>query len=300
MAIKKLDEVPQIFSDSIVKYMRMGCVSEIQYMSRRNNFQTIQMLPGGNQYVVLSTGEVKDVSPKLVRSNQKKNLYKTFSKIRAYINTNVVDVKNVRWCTLTYAENMTITTRLYEDFRKFNQRFQYYCSSKGYAKPEYIAVCEPQGRGAWHIHLLYIWGSVAPFVPHNEFSALWGYGFVRVGSLDSVDNVGAYLTAYLGDIEIKGFEGESPFVKDVVIVDDSGKELKKRILKGGRLCMYPSNFNIFRCSRGIRKPTPEFIQMGEALKKVEGKPKTFESAYCVSDEDTQYKTVIVKQYYKMN
>ena len=107
-------------------------------------------------------------------------------------------MNNVRWITLTYAENMTDTDRLYFDFKDFNKRFQYYCKINGYSKPEYIVMMEPQGRGAWHCHLLYIWDCKAPYVANKTLRDLWGHGFVKIKKLDNCDNVGAYLTAYLG------------------------------------------------------------------------------------------------------
>ena len=48
---------------------------------------------------------------------------------------------------LTYAENMTDTRQLYEDYFRFWKRFTYWCKKNGHTKPEYITVQEPQGRG---------------------------------------------------------------------------------------------------------------------------------------------------------
>ena len=146
---EKLDQIPEKNPNVLVKVTEMGNVIEVQYMSRRNCKQTIQMLQGGEQFVICATGEVKDVEHHATRKDNKKGLYKTFANARAVINANVTDVSKVRWCTLTYAENMTDPKRLYTDFEKFNKRFQYYCNQKGYSKPEYIVMMEPQGRGAW-------------------------------------------------------------------------------------------------------------------------------------------------------
>ena len=191
--VEKMAEIPTKNPNLLVKVVEMGNVVEVQYMSRRNQKQTIQMLEGGEQYVICATGEVKDIEHKQTRKDNRKGLYKTFANARGLINANVVDVENVRWCTLTYAENMTDPKRLYMDFQQFNQRFQYYCNKKGYSKPEYIVMMEPQGRGAWHAHLLYIWqDQKAPFIPNEDFRKLWGHGFVRIKKLDNVDNVGAY------------------------------------------------------------------------------------------------------------
>ena len=273
-------------------------------MSRRNCKQTIQMLPGGEQFVICATGEVKDVEHHATRKDNKKGLYKTFANARAVINANVTDVSKVRWCTLTYAENMTDPKRLYTDFEKFNKRFQYYCKQKGYSKPEYIVMMEPQGRGAWHAHLLYIWDDMqAPYIPNEEFRELWGHGFVRIKKLDNVDNVGAYLTAYLGDMELSEVNPEE-FDKvthgtstKLVEVDEDGKKVTKAIIKGARLNLYPADFKMLRCSRGVKRPVAEMLTQEQANKKVSAATKTFESAVKLVDHENDFETVIIREQY---
>lgn len=186
MEFEKLKEMPYKSPYSLVKVTEMGNIIEIQYMSKMNTRQTIQMLPGGEQFLVLETGDIRDVQHHETRDYNKKGLYRTFSRIRALINTNVTDVSKVRWCTLTYAENMTDPEKLYDDFRKFNQRFQYYVRKHGWSRPEYIVIMEPQGRGAWHAHLLYIWqDQKAPYISNEEFRKLWRYGFVKIKKLEN-------------------------------------------------------------------------------------------------------------------
>lgn len=302
---KRLSQIPNKDPRIPVKFTEMGNISEIQYMSKRNTKQTIKMLAGGNQFVVCSSGEVKNVVHHDSRSDNKKGLYKTFALARGIINTNVTDVSKVRWCTLTYAENMTDVKRLYKDFKRFNQRFQYYCSQQGYSKPEYIVMMEPQGRGAWHAHLLYIWtDQQAPYISNKDFSELWGHGFVRIKKLDNVDNVGAYLTAYLGDMELSEVNPEEYMKvtrgvsgKYVEMIDENGQKVSKAILKGARLNLYPANFNMIRTSRGIKRPTELMISQEEARKKVLAATKTFESAIELTDSENGFNTVIIKEQY---
>lgn len=302
---EKLDKIPVKNPNLLVKVTEMGNIIEVQYMSRRNTKQTIRMLEGGEQFVICSTGEIKDVEHHETRKSNKKGLYKTFVNMRAIINTNVIDVAKVRWCTLTYAENMTDTKRLYTDFEKFNKRFQYYCKQQGYSKPEYIVMMEPQGRGAWHAHLLYIWQDMkAPFIPNDVFAKLWGHGFVRIKKLDNVDNVGAYLTAYLGDMELSEVDlsrwqemTRGTTVKQVEMLDENGQKISKPVLKGARLNLYPANFNMLRYSRGIKKPVEEMMSQKEANKKVSGATKTFESAVKLTDSDNAFDSVIIKEQY---
>lgn len=296
-----MSQIPPKNPNLAVKVTEMGNVIEVQYMSRRNCKQTIQMLQGGEQFVICATGEIKDVKHHNTRKDNKKGLYKTFANARAVINANVTDVSKVRWCTLTYAENMTDPKRLYEDFRKFNMRFKTYCKSKGYSKPEYIVMMEPQGRGAWHAHLLYIWqDQKAPYIANQEFREMWGHGFVRIKKLDNVDNVGAYLTAYLGDMEIDEMDVSKAVGKQCKVVeveDEDGKKVKKAIVKGARLDLYPANFNMLRCSRGVKRPVAEMMSQEEASKKVSAATKTFESAIKLTDHENDFETVIIREQY---
>lgn len=296
-----MSQIPPKNPNLAVKVTEMGNVIEVQYMSRRNCKQTIQMLQGGEQFVICATGEIKDVEHHNTRKDNKKGLYKTFANARAVINANVTDVSKVRWCTLTYAENMTDPKRLYEDFRNFNWRFQYYCKQKGYSKPEYIVMMEPQGRGAWHAHLLYIWqDQKAPYIANQEFREMWGHGFVRIKKLDNVDNVGAYLTAYLGDMEIDEMDVSKAVGKQCKVVeveDEDGKKVKKAIVKGARLDLYPANFNMLRCSRGVKRPVAEMMSQEEASKKVSAATKTFESAIKLTDHENDFETVIIREQY---
>lgn len=302
---EKLDHIPDKNPNLLVKVTEMGNIIEVQYMSRRNTKQTVRMLEGGEQYVVCSSGEIKDVVHHETRKDNKKGLYKTFANMRAIINTNVTDVSKVRWCTLTYAENMTDTKKLYMDFQQFNQRFQYYCKQQGYSKPEYIVMMEPQGRGAWHAHLLYIWQDMkAPYIANDVFAKLWGHGFVRIKKLDNVDNVGAYLTAYLGDMELSEVDWHKwneitrgATVKQVEMTDENGEKVTKPILKGARLNLYPANFNMLRCSRGIKRPTEEMLSQEMANKKVLGATKTFETAVKLTDVENEFDSVIIKTQY---
>ena len=284
-----------------VKVTEMGNIVEVQYMSRRNYKQTIQMLPGGEHFVVCATGEIKDIEHHNTRKDNRKGLYKTFANARALINTNITDVSKVRWCTLTYAENMTDPKQLYKDFQQFNQRFQYYCKQHNYGKPEYIVMMEPQGRGAWHAHLLYIWKNMkAPYISNDDFRKLWGHGFVRIKKLDNVDNVGAYLTAYLGDMEINEIDNKLDYIGSeckVIEMDEDGKKVKKAFVKGARLDLYPLNFNMIRCSRGIKRPVSEIMSQDTAKEKVLGATKTFESAIKLIDSENDFESVIIKEQY---
>ena len=232
----------------------------------------------------------------------------TFANIRAVINTNVTDVDKVRWCTLTYAENMTDTKRLYRDFQRFHQRFKYYCKNNSIAIPEYIVIMEPQARGAWHAHLLYIWENKAPFIANDILASLWNQGFVQIKKLANIDNVGAYLSAYLGNVEYdretieslekRGLSLDELKIKEIETMSEGNKKNTKYYQKGARLAYYPAKFNIMRCSRGIKRPIAEFMTVREAKNKVLDSAKIFEKALEFIDEERDFSNIIIREQYK--
>ena len=297
MKISKLEN-QTIDDNSTVKVTEMGNVIEIQYMDKRNHKQTVKVL-NADEYVVVGTGEVKQCKHHSTRYDNKVSLYKTFKTLRGIINSNVTDVSKVRWCTLTYAENMQDSKRLYQDFHNFNKRFQRYLKNNNYPKAEYIAVAEPQERGAWHMHLLYIFPSKAPFISNQDFANLWGNGFVRIGKLDDVDNVGAYLTAYLGDLPLNDVNVAEHIGSRVKIVEsqEGDKKVSKAYVKGARLSLYPLNFNLYRTSRGIKRPTVSMSSYVKAKEKVSAGTKTYSTAYQLTDDSINYNSIVIKEYY---
>ena len=149
----------------------------------------------------------------------------------------------MRWVTLTYRENMQDSRRLYEDFRRFWQRFKRWCASSGFAIPEYITIAEPQARGAWHLHGIFVFPGVAPYIPPDDFARLWGQGFIKVKAVTG-DNLGAYFSAYLTDLPVDEVDKDilpsvsSDRVREVEVDDESGEKVKKKFVKGAR-CSLP-------------------------------------------------------------
>ena len=309
MAIKiSKTDTCNIPSHCLVKFTEMGNIAEIQYMSRQNKKQTIKCI-GDNKYIYLETGEVKEFVNHETRAEQKKSIYRTFALARKLINTNLKDVEKVRWITLTYRENMTDTKQLYDDFRKFHMRFKYYCECQSYGVPEYIVMMEPQGRGAWHAHLLYIWETKAPYIPNEQLAKLWRQGFTKITKLENCDNVGAYLTAYLGDMDLEEMarqerlgevlSREDQGIKQVDMIDENGQKKTKYFVKGGRLNLYPAGFRMIRFSKGIKRPIETEITYAEAKEKVKGATLTFEKEYELLDSETDFKSIISKQEFNL-
>lgn len=284
-------------SDSIVRVKEMGNVVEIQYSEKRSLGGYITKLDKDN-YVDNRTGEIKECCHSDNRADGVENVEKSLAKLRDVINTNVVDTARCRWLTLTYAENMQDETKLRYDFGHFNTR----CRS-AFGRYEYIAVAEPQGRGAWHLHIILIFPCHAPYMENALVRKLWGHGFVSVRKLDDVDNVGAYLTAYLGDMEVGEYQRLYPDVealgeiKEITTADADGKVQSKRYIKGARLPLYPTGFHLFRCSRGIKRPQKEYMQYNKARTLLGDAALTYKRNTQLTDEDGSYNNIISREIY---
>jgi len=289
---EKLDYVPYLRGNSYVRVTESGNIIDVTYMEKRNDSQTVKLL-GNGKMMIVSTGEIIDISNGENRLDYKSNLFRTFRRIRNLVNANVIDSEYCRWVTLTYAENMQDTKRLMRDFDSFRKRFQRYCVNKSIPIPDYIAVPEPQQRGAWHLHIIYIWHDVkAPYIENDVLRNIWGHGFVSIKALANVDNIGAYLCAYLGDLET-----DSPCGIEKEFLSDDGKPIKKNIIKGGRLSLYPANFNMIRHSQGIIQPNVYDCEFWDIKEKVSSAKETYSQAFQISDES--FCSVIIRKQYNL-
>ena len=290
------------------KVTTMGHITELVTCQRRTTGGSPCRKIDKDHYEDLRTGELKEYKHIENRSESLKSIRHTLERIRALINTNVTEPNNVRWVTLTYAENMTDTRRLYADYEKFWKRFCYWCKKNGHGKPEYITVQEPQGRGAWHIHAFFIWDRKAPFISNDEVMAqLWGHGFTKVKAMRECDNVGAYFSAYLGDMPLDEVEKlpddekskalTSGQIDEKEFTDEQDRTKKKKFVKGGRLYLYPPGMNIVRSTKGIKQPEVEIMTHAEAKEKVRSAKQTFSRAYEILGDDGEVINRICKSYY---
>lgn len=270
------------------KVSKQGNVIEVTQMSKRNAQARILKL-SADEYINLAddTGEILEFNHSSNRSDLKQSLYRTFRNIRAIVNTNCPDPEKLRWVTLTYAENMTDPKRLYLDYKTFWKRFKY-----RYPGAEYITVAEPQARGAWHLHVLFVFPDKAPFISNSKLASMWGHGFVKITDVSNVDNVGAYLSAYIADIEVPL---DSPQKGEIKEQKDG---TKKKYVKGGRLHLYPPGMNLYRCSRGIKKPEEFWVNPHELQEIVSGAALTYEN-HVEFTTDSGFEQKITKRYYNL-
>ena len=285
----------------ICKVTECGHVTEIMEMERKNSGCATRKI-NADLYMMVATGEVREynkTSDRAENSAAKSRFAASMKALRDLINCNCTEPVNCRWMTFTYAENMTDTKRLYSDRQKFWQRVQRWHKRNNLPIPEYITICEPQGRGAWHLHELWMYPKKAPYLPNDTIRELWQQGFVTVKKLESVDNVGAYLTAYLCDVPVDEYEGEytERDIKVAEITQEDGTKLPKKLVKGARLNLYPTGMNFYRCSRGVKRPVVEWTSTTKAKEKVSGATLTYSSAIRLVSDDGAFSNDIKYEYY---
>lgn len=302
MQIEKMKENVHVFGDSHVQLKTMGNIYEVRCMSCQSPKIPILKLDK-DYFLELTTGEIREFKHADRRTDNLASVAQSLKHLREYINTNVTDPRKALFITLTYAENMQSAETLYNDFRKFNMRLSYYLRKSGLPPYEYIVAIEPQARGSLHAHLILVFPVNAPFIPHEELATLWGHGFVKIKALKNVDNIGAYLSAYLGDMELdealatsntkcKGF-------KIVESIDEHGNRRSKAVIKGARLKLYPKGFRLFRKSRGIKPPIIKECTYAEAIQEIGNSVLTYEKTVKISGDDgTIYNIINYRHYNK--
>jgi hypothetical protein len=242
--VQAVDNI-KIKPGEIVNLTRLGNRhAEVVYMEKEPRPGIIKI--NKEQYVVIQTGEVKNF--KVNEGKQVEYLRKVFRKLEHLIKTNFdteENEHNALFVTLTYKENMQDAERLLKDFEKYYKRLQYEYSSH---KLEYIAVAEPQGRGAWHMHVLIKSDKPIFYIDNKIMAKIWGHGFTETERIKGRDP-GKYFAAYFTSLEAeKEDDPNARYVKD-----KNGKKYKK----GARLHFYPKGMKFYRCSRGISRPSAE-------------------------------------------
>ena len=294
MVIQRLEDVPEIDIHKQVRLKECGHIIEIMSRDHQGPGTPTTIKISNDEYIDTRSGEIKQFNHQTSRADNLQSVSRSLALGRDMLNANIDDVSNCRWLTLTYAENMTDPKKLYHDFRNFNKR----CRER-FGHYEYITAAEPQGRGAWHLHCVLIFPTKAPYMANDVVADLWKQGFVTVKRLDDVDNVGAYLTAYLGDMELTEAREQGITRGEIKTVEyeENGEQKSKRYIKGARLVMYPPKFNIFRYSRGCKKPVVSYTDYTSAKKKACGGTQTFSKAVVLLDDDSDFADTIIYEYY---
>ncbi len=127
---------------------------------------------------------------------------------------------------------------------------------------EYIAVAEPQERGAWHLHVMVKSDQPILFMDEATYNKAWCEVIGGGGSFDAErlksDDMGLYYIAYFTDLTT-----ERPIDTSN---DEPNQEMSKARKKGMRLHLYPKGMRFYRCSDGIVEPSVSEEVYGDVLK----------------------------------
>ena len=304
MEKEQLDkEVASISLSDVVTVTRMGHITEIQYMQKMNRSATIKKL-SKDEYCDLATGEIKEFKHMEVRTDSYNSLRQTFKKLRYLINNNFRGRKNELFVTLTFKPDETGWRPMVGDnkylskcFTAFNRKLQ---AKYGVENVQFIRVLEPHADGHAHYHVLLRFdGYNSIYISNGELAEMWGKGHVTVHSLKNVDNIGAYVSAYLTDVEFNEKTDAGTVFK--AMQEDRRLEIKKvdgeekKFIKGGRLHMYPSGKQIYNKSKDMSMPERERMTYKKAKKIVGSAEPHYSKKYEIESEDFT-NTVIFQQY----
>lgn len=297
LEIKKIEE-QEIAENAMVTVTQMGHIVEVQHMDKVNRNAHIRKVDK-EHYVDLSTGELHEFKLSEVRSQNINSLRQTFKKMRYLINNNFSGERNELFVTLTYRGDLQTRDykRVKKDFISFYKRFQ-----RKYGDVDYIRVLEPHASGNWHLHVLFRLNEVEKaYVSNEEMSSLWRNGFVNVQATRSVDNVGAYLTAYLADVSTDELYDSNIFSVDhnEGIFEKEVEGETKRFVKGGRLSFYPTGVNIYASSKGIVAPERKEMSYAEAKKIARHSTPHYKKSISIADESSDYQNTITYEQYNL-
>lgn len=278
-----------------VTVTKMRNIVEIMHMKKMNTKPNIKKL-SKTHYVELSTGEIKEFTPTVTRAQGKNSLYKTFKKLRNIINNNFSGRKNELFITLTFGPDPNGWRPIVGDteyLSKCSKAFQRKMCNK-YGNIEFVRVLEPHEDGHAHYHMLIRFDDYKSiYIPNDVLNAIWGNGFVTIHSLKDVDNIGAYVSAYLTDIELN-----DKTALDLMMSDEQVEVVEKgdkKYIKGGRLKYYPAGTQIYNKSKGILEPDRKRMSYKNA-KKIVGSVKPHYTKVVDIQNDDYENTISYEQY----
>jgi len=148
-----------------------------------------------------NNGRIRGEKSDKYEENRKQVLQRAKRDLRRLINANVGQYGKeytAKFLTLTFKEDVKDMKQANYEFLKFIKRLNYYCFGTKKANLKYTCVVEFQKRGAIHYHVI-IYNM--PYIKANDIANVWGNGFIKINKIDNVNNVGAYVSEYLGQAE---------------------------------------------------------------------------------------------------
>ncbi len=301
-----------------------GNTAQVTFTAGKNRKCPIKNL-SKDEFVNLSTGEVKKRRHSENRFQSPKSVRKSINSLMDLIRCNASNHANCKWITLTYREEMTDCKRVFKDNKAFLRKLRSYLRKQKLPESKsdfkFIAVAEPQGENhdnSWHIHLLLIFDSKAPFVSNQDIADLWGYGITDTHKVYDADTLALYFRAYLSDVEyvddnnsddsaeisidiLSEYEREQlekakDGVSNANIVTKNVGGVNKKFIKGERLKYYPTGMPLYSCSRGMKRPTVERVVNKDIKVKLKNYYMSFRQSFIIGDKDKG--NIVDKRYFQ--
>ena len=140
--------------------------------------------------------------------SRRKGMHRARSTLRRLISANAWKWKKEDgklylpvFVTFTFRENIKDIKTANQLFSMFIKRLNYYVGHEKKSFLKYVVVTEFQVRGAIHFHTIFF---NLEFIWKSKIEELWGLGYAKIKSIESVSNVGAYICKYMS----KEFEDE--------------------------------------------------------------------------------------------
>lgn len=189
-----------------------------------------------------NAGRRNEADEEQKKLNRLKTQRKARSTIRRLINSNAWMYYDERgspiipkFITLTFAEEIRDIKQANYEFKKFRQRLEWQTG----IKLKYCVVIEFQDKnreGVIHYHMITF---NLPYVKTEQLEAIWRRGFVKINAIDHVDNIGAYMTKYMGkEIDDNRLVGQKCYFssrglkKPIEITDEKKIEQMRLALSG--------------------------------------------------------------------
>lgn len=223
-----------IQNEDFVKIKIVKDTITISNSNQLNHRPTLKRI-GNNRHLNLRTGEVVEETKKEKRGDYIPSLLISNLRLQDIIKENAVDNNKIILLTLTYEEKTLDIKRINEDFKSFIKYLRNNVVEFGAI--EYINTLELYAdKKGYHIHAILFFNESTKsiYLPFETLSKAWKLGQFALRKPTRDNEVYFYLTPHLSKK-----------------VNDKNSHMHSKALLQMEL---PAGVNLYRCSKGIRKP----------------------------------------------
>lgn len=231
------------------------------------------------------------------KENFIRSMKRTKRKIIQLVNTNFVPNRS-SFLTLTFKENIVDYDVAFDFWKRFRQKVEYYFK----LKLTYLGVVEFQERGAIHFHICLF---NVPILQQNKLYDLWNsfsnnnsFGGVNIKSLKDCDNIGAYITYYMGknfsDFYDNEFKCKKRYFKSRNLLEPSESTFNTYSDFEDKL-EFNHLFNSLKNNVVFEYETKEFIYKTDFIKTTDFKTGEIKEELSEYTQSLKYKQIVLSQ-----